>query len=142
MTSRLAEAWRGSSPWFRLARFLLVGAAASLTYLIVAATLHRLLGLDKFVASLLAYGIAIPVSFIGHKKVTFRDGGDWAGQMVRFALLQAVNIAAVLLAVYVTEPLGEIGYWIGLLLGVALMPLTSFLAMHFLIFISHTRPSG
>ncbi|MEP9351300.1 GtrA family protein [Xanthobacter sp. KR7-225] len=137
--TRLGEAWRSSSPLFRAARFVLVGAAASLTYLIVAAVLHRAFGCEKFVASFLAYVVAIPVSFLGHKRVTFRDDGQWGGQVVRFALLQVVNVAVVLLAVYVTEPLGDLGYWIGLLLGVVLMPVTSFLAMHFLIFISHRR---
>lgn len=139
---RIAEAWTSPSPLFRVARFVLVGAAASLTYVVVAALLHRGLGCGKFQASAIAYLVAIPVSFVGHKRLTFRDDGRWAGQAVRFALLQAVNLTVVLLAVYVTEPLGDIGYWIGLLLGVVLMPATSYLAMRFLIFIGAERAAG
>ncbi|QIB32703.1 GtrA family protein [Ancylobacter pratisalsi] len=134
------QAWLSSSPLFRLARFVLVGAAASLTYIVVSALLHRAGGVDKFTASALGYVVAIPVSFVGHKRVTFRDTGRWRVQAGRFGFLQGVNIAVVLLAVYVTQPLGEAGYWIGLLLGVVLMPLTSFLAMHFFIFMSDGRP--
>lgn len=138
---RLKEAWRSSSSFFRVTRFVFVGAMASLIYLVVAATLHRYLGWEKFVSSFIAYVVAIPVSFLGHKRVTFRDKGEVNGQAVKFALLQAVNVSVILLAVYVTEPLANIGYWIGLFLGVVLMPVTSFLVMHFFIFISHRRAS-
>jgi putative flippase GtrA len=138
----LAAAWRSPALRFRVVRFVLVGAAASLAYLIVAVTLHRFLGVDKFVASFLAYLVGIPVSFLGHKRVTFRDEGRWSGQVARYALLQAINIAVVLLAIYITEPLGDAGYWIGLALSVLLMPVTSYLVMHFLIFIAARRAAG
>lgn len=137
--SHLGEAWRNTAAHFRIVRFVLVGAAASLVYLIVAVTLHRFLGADKFVSSFLAYLVGIPVSFLGHKRVTFRDDGPWSGQGARYVLLQAINIAVVLLAIYVTQPLGDLGYWIGLVLSVVLMPVTSYLAMHFLIFIAARR---
>lgn len=59
----------------RLIRFLLVGGAATLTHLAVAATLYALWGAAcvwpaNFIAWLAAFG----VSFWGHQRITFKRG--------------------------------------------------------------------
>ena len=78
----------------RIVRFAITGGIASGVYGVVA-----LLAVDQFAmsglgASVLAYLIAIPISFVGQKFWAFRAKGALARELPRFLVVQGFNLAA------------------------------------------------
>jgi len=76
----------------RLLRFGLVGGLATLAYAVLAETFAHA-GLDPVTASVAAYLAAGVVSYLGHKRVTFRSGGAHAEELPRFVLTLGLGIA-------------------------------------------------
>jgi putative flippase GtrA len=76
----------------RLLRFGLVGALATLAYAVLAETFARA-GLGPVTASVAAYLAAGVVSYLGHKRVTFRSGGAHTHELPRFILTLGLGIA-------------------------------------------------
>jgi putative flippase GtrA len=77
----------------RLIRFGLVGSAATLSYVAVSVVLHRA-GLAATPASMTAYLIAGCVSYVGHKRVTFRSDRAHAVAAPRFLASLGLGIVA------------------------------------------------
>ncbi len=87
-------------------RFAAVGVAATATYGLAAATLDRL-GMAPILASLLAYGVGGGVSYLGHKRVTFRSDGAHRAEAPRFLAGFAFGLAlAAAIPALVTRSLG------------------------------------
>jgi putative flippase GtrA len=79
----------------RVVRFCMVGGVATLTYASSAFALSYGLGsslLPAAAASLLAYLIAMPVSYLGHKHVTFESDGAHVLEAPRFLASAALGI--------------------------------------------------
>jgi putative flippase GtrA len=77
----------------RLTRFGLVGGAATLSYVAVSVLLHRA-GLAATPASMTAYLIAGGMSYLGHKRVTFRSDRAHAVAVPRFLASLGLGIVA------------------------------------------------
>ena len=50
------------------------------------------LGWAPVPASVVGYCVAVPASFLGHRRFSFRSNGHWTAEAVRFVLAQAVNM--------------------------------------------------
>jgi len=75
----------------RLLRFGLVGGAATMTYAVLVGLLHRA-GLVPAAASMTAYLTAGLVSYLGHKRITFRSDRAHAVAAPRFVASLALGI--------------------------------------------------
>jgi putative flippase GtrA len=111
-------------------RFLVVGAANTVFGYGCFAVLHLLAGerLGTFATLLLAYAVSLPVAFLAHKHLVFRNGGHWRVQAARFALANGTIFAANLALVPATVALTQ---WPALpvqAVFVALSTLASYLA--------------
>lgn len=78
-----------------LARFGLVGIAATILYaaLVAVLTKSERIGFTPAQASLAAYAAATLFSYLAHKSVTFVSGGSHRSEAPRFVLLAAAGLA-------------------------------------------------
>jgi putative flippase GtrA len=118
----------------RLIRFGCIGALASAVYAVGVVALVDGLGLAATVSSALAYLIAVPVSFLGQKHVTFGSGGEVRRELPRFLAVQVVNLAAAALIMQlVTGALG-MSHLIGMLAVIAVIPALTYVLLSILVF--------
>lgn len=82
----------------RLIRFGAVGLFNTLAYFVLANALHYALGVPTAYVSYLAYFALVPVSFLGHKRITFETKGRTLQEFSKFVLIQAVNLVIIALA--------------------------------------------
>jgi putative flippase GtrA len=76
----------------RLPIFLGVGLFNTAAFFLLASGSRYALGLGQGVSAYLAYALVLPISFLGHRGLTFVSKGAIAHQWVRFSLLQATNL--------------------------------------------------
>jgi putative flippase GtrA len=110
-------------------RFGIVGLGATLTHALIFVTAIELAGMAPLLANLVAFGIAVLVSFFGHCHWTFRRAGA-AGPgvraLVRFVVVALTGLLLNSLIVYGIVHLLGWPYPIALLLMVSLVPLVVF----------------
>jgi putative flippase GtrA len=70
----------------RLLRFLLVGGMATLSYALLVTLANLWLPLPAGVNSLIAYGLSMPVSYVGHRLFTFHSSHAHGHTAPRFIL--------------------------------------------------------
>ena len=116
----------------RIMRFAVVGGAATLTY--AGSALILSYGpvsaiLPAVAASFLAYLIAMPVSYFGHKRLTFDSHGDHVLEVPRFLASAALGIAiACLLPLIVVDGL-DLAPAVSIVLACILVPATNYVAL-------------
>lgn len=109
-------------------RFLLVGGAVTMVYSgLVAALLGLAVTTDRAGASLIASVVTIPLSFLVHRRITYRDAAPHADQWPRFATTGLVNLFVNLAVMRGSQAL-HWPLWIGLMLGWVLVPAMNYLA--------------
>jgi putative flippase GtrA len=76
----------------QIARFVVVGVSAALTHWLVAVLAMQVL--NPLLANAAGFGVAFPVSFIGHWRWSFGDhGAHWVSALPRFALVACSSFA-------------------------------------------------
>jgi putative flippase GtrA len=76
----------------RLLIFFGVGLFNTAAFFVLASGLRYALGLGQYVSAYLAYALVLPISFLGHRGLTFASKGAIVNQWARFILLQATNL--------------------------------------------------
>lgn len=115
-------------------RFAIVGVLSGAIYCVVTALLVTRAGVEPIPASIAGYCAAVPMSFLGHRRYSFRSNGRWTGEALRFVLAQALNISVTALSMYgATAFLGESYQW-GMAAAVVLVPLANFAFMNLWVF--------
>ncbi|MER9295805.1 GtrA family protein [Mesorhizobium sp. M0621] len=89
--------------------FCAVGLVNTGAYFAVANGLHLLGGFTETASAYLAYGALVPVSFIGHRKLTFASDAAVLGEWAKFCVVQAMS----LLVISVTTYSAHQGYFSG-----------------------------
>lgn len=118
---------------FKLFRFGLTGAVCSLLYAVLAHSFIKIGGLDPVFSSTAAYGLTIPVSFIGQKYFTFRARGKLGSELQGFILLHAAGLM-VATALMATVESTSYDPLFGILAVMIAVPLLSFLLMNTYVF--------
>lgn len=118
----------------RLVRFGIVGGLASLIYAVVTYALITN-AMSPVWASVVAYAIAIPVSFLGQKYFTFDARGRVPVELSLFVITQAIGLlaAAAIMMLFAAKPI------MGILAVVIAIPLMNFVAMTYFIFPAKAR---
>lgn len=70
----------------------MVGFFNTASFFLLASGFRYALGLGQGVSAYLAYALVLPVSFLGHRRLTFASKGAILHQWARFLLLQATNL--------------------------------------------------
>ncbi len=117
----------------RAGRYGVVGVANGLVYGAVTALLVQL-GIPPVPASIGGYCSSVPLGFVGHRRFSFRSGGHWTVEAVRFGFTQAMNIAVTATTMHaVITWLGSSYVW-GMAGAVVLLPLSNFAFLHLWVF--------
>lgn len=112
----------------------MVGVSSGAIYAAVTALLVSGLGVGPIPASVVGYCASVPMSFLGHKRFSFRSQGHWTAEAVRFVATQALNIAVTAGSMAgATLWLGG-AYWWGMIAAVVLVPIANFLFMNLWVF--------
>ena len=93
----------------QFAVFCAVGLFNTGAYFAIANGLHLLGGFSETGAAYSAYLALVPVSFVGHRRLTFASDAAVLGEWARFCVVQAMN----LLVIWVTTYLAHQGYFSG-----------------------------
>ena len=131
-------AWTGPA---RLARFALVGASATVAYGVLV-WLFSHSGLRPVAASVVAYLGAGGISYLGHRRITFRSSGAHGVELPRFIVTLAAGIAVAAAApslLVVGLGLPQIA---ATLTTCVAAPLMSYLALSLLVFAPGRGPDG
>jgi putative flippase GtrA len=76
----------------RLLIFSAVGLFNTAAFFLLANGSYYALGLGQGVSAYLAYVLVLPISFLGHRELTFASKGEIVHEWARFILLQATNL--------------------------------------------------
>ncbi len=123
----------------RVARFAMVGAAATLAYGGLVWLLTRG-GLGPVAASIGAYLAAGGVSYLGHRRITFRSSGSHGVQLPRFGITLGVGIAVAAAAPSVLVVGLGLPQLAATLTTCVAAPLMSYAALSLLVFHPGQRP--
>jgi len=118
----------------RLSRFSLVGIFATLTYFVLANGFIWLEVIPPAMSSVLAYLMAMPVSFFGQSRFTFRVTVNTQGQFFRFCALNGCGLLISFGSVHLaTDVLSVKPFW-GTVATTVAVPLLSYFVMKFWVF--------
>jgi putative flippase GtrA len=73
--------------------FGLIGLANTAAFFLIANGLN--LFLDESVSAYLAYALLVPVSFFGHRRLTFKSDAAIAREWLKFCIVQALNLSLI-----------------------------------------------
>lgn len=121
MQTMLAEARR-------IARFGIVGVAATLTHMAVANTALRLLTASPYAASAMGFMVAFGVSYLGHYHFTFAGEGAHGKSLPRFFLVALSGFLASLVVLRGIAGYGGVPQAVSLTLSILVIPGLSYLA--------------
>jgi putative flippase GtrA len=119
----------------RILRYGGVGVAISLIYsLAVIAAVHVLQPIGPTLASVLAFGIVLPISWLAHGRISFGDRPRDAFQPLRFALSTTASFVIAVGGMYwITEIAGR-SYLLGIAWNWMIIPAANFFAYMFWVF--------
>ena len=110
----------------RLIRFVLVGGGVTVLYsgITLVLTVGHIAE-SRVWASAIASLIVIPLSFLAHRRVTYKDTAHTYGQFLRFGVIAAVNFSVNIGLMLSSELLG-LSIWAALVIGWILVPSINF----------------
>lgn len=117
----------------QLARFAVVGVAATLTHYLVSIVCVEQLGLSVYLANMAGYGSAVGLSFIGHAKFTFRAQSS-VKVFSKFTVVSLIALGLSELLLMALEALFELPHRWAMLLVVATIPVFTFVASRFWVY--------
>jgi putative flippase GtrA len=119
----------------RVLRYGGVGLAISLIYsLAVIAAVNVLHPIGPTMASVLAFGVVLPMSWLAHGRISFGDRPRDAFQSLRFALSTTASFVVAVGGMYwITEIAGR-SYLLGIAWNWLIIPAANFLAYMFWVF--------
>ncbi len=123
---------------WRLVRFAMTGGAASAVYAVCAFVGVDMLGMSGLVASVLAYLIAIPVSFAGQKYWTFRAKGELSYELPRFFAVQISCLIASALIMTILVDILHLSHILGVAAVIVSIPAASYVLMSRRVFGKHS----
>jgi putative flippase GtrA len=117
----------------QLATFAAVGLFNTLGYILFANGAHLYLHLDQTMAAYFAYAIMVPLSFFGHRRLTFSSDGPISTEWLKFCLVQATNLL-VIWCVTMTSSHANVAGWVAFAVISVLIPVSNFVIFQLWVF--------
>jgi putative flippase GtrA len=137
---RLLPLWRRATDRAEVAlvlRYGIVGVAASAVYTGFVLALVEAAGMRRPVlASVIAFCLALPISYLGHWGITFRRPSKVHEGWGRFAATATTSFAGAVGGMYAVVQVAGMPYYVGLLWTWAVVPPLNFLALRLWVFAS------
>jgi putative flippase GtrA len=118
----------------RIARFGLIGVLSSLIYAAIVIIAVKGFGIEEVIASVIGYGMAIPVNFIGQKYYTFRSDRPARQELLQYVLVQAFNLAMAAAVTYAVDRAG-MNVYLGIVAVVVVIPVMTYLLLKLAVFV-------
>ena len=135
------EAWLGARV-FHLIRYIISGATAAATNVGILFLLVQFVGVHYLSASIMAYLLAIVVSFTLQKFWTFQDRPthDIHAQFFRYVTVVLANLAVntVLMYIFVTHL--HIWYIFAQIMAIAVIAITGYFGYKYFVFVERAAP--
>jgi putative flippase GtrA len=123
----------------RVLRFGIIGATSTGSYIILALA-GEALGLPVALASVIAYAITIPLSYFGHRHLTFESDRPHREAASRFVALNLFGIGLSIGAPWLLCDRLELPAAIGVFTVAVLVPLASFVGQSLFVFPGEKQP--
>lgn len=123
----------------RIVRFFIIGATSTGSYVLLALA-GEALGLPVALASAGAYGITIPLSYFGHRQLTFESDRPHREAASRFIALNLFGIGMSMAAPWLLCDRLGLPAAVGVLTVAVLVPLASFIGQSLFVFPSEKQP--
>lgn len=130
MTDRQQRGLARAGEWFR---FGLIGALATLTYLVVSLLTDRL-GTGPYTASLAGYLASVGISYFGHGRFTFRTERPYSATGPRFLVVTLSVFALTNLLVFIVTDLLERPFFVATIVIAICIPVATWAMSRFWVF--------
>jgi putative flippase GtrA len=111
----------------RILRYGIVGTTIAVIYslaiVLFVASFHVS---NPTLASVLAFAAVLPLAYLAHRNVTFRDAPRDPSQLRRFAITNAAGFAVTTAGMYLLTAILKYPYYYGIALNWALIPAANF----------------
>ena len=108
----------------RVIRYIVVGGGVTAVYTAVTAGAISF-GIDRIWAAVLGSAVAIPLSYVVHRRITYVDAANDNSQFSRFAVIAISSLAINVGLMGGSEMLG-LSHWIALAIGWFLVPIANY----------------
>ena len=109
------------SRFARPIRFGVIGSLATLTHLLVALFCHSIFGFYELLANVIAFVFAVPVSYFGHRYITFGTEGSAIKFFVTSTTIFLLNNTLLLAMLELLQTRGALAIGLALLASPILM---------------------
>jgi putative flippase GtrA len=118
----------------KLLRFAVTGAASGLAFGAVTLLALKLFTITETVAVMIGYLAVLPLSFVGHRRLTFRSGGHISPEFLRFCLSFVLGLLASVLAMHVATRWLMLQPLYGIAGAILVVPVITFIVMNLWVF--------
>lgn len=118
----------------QLITFGAIGLFNTGAFFMIANVLHVSLDFGEISAAYLSYGILVPLSFIGHRRLTFRSNGRMSREWVKFCVIQAVNLLLIWTVTSLSQAFPLISGWPTFATISVLIPFLNFIVFRVWVF--------
>ncbi|WP_157213324.1 GtrA family protein [Rhizobium sp. CF122] len=115
-------------------KFVLIGIVNTLAYFVIANLFVYGLGMGRSIAAFATYALLVPVSFLAHRRITFRSKGSAMREWAKFCVMQFVSIAVIAAVNREMSGLPQSDSWVVFGIISVLIPLINFAAMQLWVF--------
>lgn len=126
----------------RLLRYVAIGGMVSVFYTALVLVLITMVRISPPLASMAGFFVVLPVSFIGHQRVSFRDSAPHRRQPQRFVVIALSSFALSVGGMYLCANVLRIGPIAGILFAWVMVPAANFLINSFWVFPIPRRIAG
>jgi putative flippase GtrA len=118
----------------KLVRFAMTGAVSGIVFAAVTLLSLRLLPIRETMAVVIGYIAVLPLSFIGHRKLTFRSAGRVSPEFVRFCISFILGLLASVVAMHVATQWLAMPPFLGVVGAILVVPIITFVVMNLWVF--------
>jgi putative flippase GtrA len=124
----------------KLTRFVFVAAVSAALYALGTSLSIRNWGIDGRWAVVVGYALALPFNFMAHRHHTFRSRGVLTADLLRYVVMQLVNLALCFGAMVIAVNVFALNYVVGIVAGIVVVPVATYLVMDRYVFRLQTVP--
>jgi putative flippase GtrA len=111
----------------KLLGFVTFGGLAGLVYAVILVMSVDILGIPTFIGSIIAFALAIPVSYLGNRWVTYRSNNVLASEAARFIVVQVINLVLISAVVHFVMERFALPTYVGIAVAFLAAPIISFI---------------
>lgn len=118
----------------KLRGFITFGSLAGAVYAVIFVVSVDILGVPTFIGSVIAFTLAIPVSYLGNRWVTYRSNNVLASEAARFVTVQVTNLILTSAVVHFVMERFALPTCVGVVVAFLAAPIISFVLFEFWVY--------